>query len=310
MKGDTLITKYRPETFEDVVGQAPVVKSLQGVLARKSSRGFLFEGEPGTGKTTLARVIAIKLGCDPRNIIEVDAATNTGIDAMRAVTDSMRYTGLGKSKTRFYILDEAHMLSKQAWASLLKATEEPPKHVYWALCTTDGAKLPKAIRTRFTSYTLSPVPTDTLFDLITKVARAEKYTTPKEVRYFIAEKAGGSPRQALACLAQCADCETRKDAAVLIRAVLAEGEIIELCQGLMQGLSWSRAMGLVQKLGDVNAESVRQIVLNYFGKVAGRAKTDEKAGKALDVLDAFNEPYPPGNNAHCVLLSLGRILLP
>jgi DNA polymerase III subunit gamma/tau len=306
----SLIIKYRPKSFDEIIGQQAIIKSLRGVLKKKTSKAFLFVGSAGTGKTTLARIVANHLGCDSRNIIEIDAASTNGVDAMRDVTASLGYSALGTKPGRMVILDEAGQLSKQAWTSLLKTVEEPPPHVFFAFCTTDGGKVPPAAFTRCTAYTLSPVPTDEINDLLVRVAKEEGMETSEDVIYFIAEKADGSPRQALAGLAMCSRCETRKEAAGLLRTLVdGNTDVIELCRGLAKGTTWSGAMKLLEKIGDVDAEAVRQMVLSYFAKAVSGTTNEETAKKGLAVLSAFERPFVVGNNKHCLLLSLGELLL-
>src|SRR5438128_345223 len=123
---ESLLTKYRPSCFEEILGQEAVVRSLFNALTKRSSHAFLFSGPSGTGKTTLARLAAAQLQCHPRDIQEVDAASNTGVDDMRGVSADLLYKPLGDGAVKVVILDEAQMLSKQAWNSLLKVIEESP----------------------------------------------------------------------------------------------------------------------------------------------------------------------------------------
>jgi len=308
---DALINKYRPKMFKDLIGQTEVAKSITAALKRRTAQTFLFEGPPGVGKTTMARIVARKLGCAKKDIIEINAAVNTGIDAMREITKTMAYNTIGDSDNRAYILDEAHKLSSAAWASLLKDTEEPPEHCFWFICTTESMKVPKNIRTRCLQYQLAPVDAEEIFQLLKRIIAAEKFTTNDDVAYFLAEKSEGSPRQAIAFLAQCGDCTSTKTAAKLIRSVLAEGEVIELCRALAKGVDWVRAMKIVKKLnGVVSPESIRYTVIDYFGKVAMGAKSDRAAQRTVAVLDAFREPYPPNvSGMYPVIISLGNLLL-
>ncbi len=141
-----LAVKYRPQELSDVVGQDHMMPGLKALITKRNSHAGLFHGPSGCGKTTLARILAHGLDAG-KNITEVDAARNTGIDAMRQVADNAQYNAFGGGN-RAVIVDEAHGLSKQAWNSLLKAIEEPPKHLFWFFCTTEPAKVPQVIRTR------------------------------------------------------------------------------------------------------------------------------------------------------------------
>ncbi len=130
---EPLHLKYRPKDFDEVVGQDAVVKSLQQAVKNNAGHTFLFTGLSGVGKTTLARITAATVGCVSSNLIEIDAATHTGVDDMRDVTFSLKYKPIGVGSVKVIIVDECHMLSKSAWNSLLKVLEEPPAWVYWML---------------------------------------------------------------------------------------------------------------------------------------------------------------------------------
>jgi DNA polymerase III gamma/tau subunit len=307
----SLHTKFRPTTFKEVIGQDATVSSLSKILKKGGTRAFLFTGPSGTGKTTLGRIIAAKVGCSRQNLVEIDAATNSGIDAMRAVTDSMQYSALGGSPTKVYILDEAHALSKAAWQSLLKAIEEPPPHVYWVICTTESAKIPATISNRCAVYALKPVPRNDLMDLLERVKEAEGFDTPTDVIQLIASKANGSPRFALTALAKCARVEDRAEAAELMDVMgdENEGEAIELCRALIKGCEWEQAVEIVNKLKDQNPESVRCVVAAYFQNAILGTKDGRRAGKLLDILAAFSKPYATTQGIYPVLLSIGDALL-
>ena len=160
-----LATKYRPQTFEEVIGQPQAVASIKTVLKRQSSRSFILTGPSGTGKTTLGRIIATTVGAVKSAIVEVDAASNTGVDAMREILEMTQYRGFGGAG-RVFIIDECHMLSANAWNSMLKGIEEPPPGIYWVLCTTEPTKIPKTIKTRCVQYDLQPVGVDDIYTLI------------------------------------------------------------------------------------------------------------------------------------------------
>lgn len=305
-----LINKYRPKTFSEIIGQKEVVQSLLKSLKRKTSHAFLFEGPPGTGKTTMARIIARKVGCTTRNITEIDAATQTGVADVRELTASMQFNPMGESSNRMYIIDECHKLSAGAWTALFKAIEEPPDHTYWGLCTSESIKVPKQIRTRVLQYQLQPVDHEEIFGLLKKIIDAEGFTTSEDVAYFLSEKSEGSPRQAISFLAQCSDCASTKIAARLIRTVMEEGEARELCQALYKGVDWARAMTILKKLNGVSPESIRFAVVRYFNKVAMDAKSAHNAQRSCAVLQAFGNPYPAGiTDLSPVVLSLAELLL-
>lgn len=301
-----LHTKYRPQTWEEVIGQKEVIDSLAEVVEGKRNRSFLLTGPSGCGKTTVARIIA---KVEKAQVQEIDAASTSGVEAMRAITTAIQYAPLGKAKSRLVIVDECHSLSKQAWQSLLKSIEEPPPHVWWALCTTEGHKVPKTIKTRCAHYELKRVKDDDLFELLDGICQEEEAEVPEDVIDLCVSKADGSPRQALTYLATVADCEDRKAAAqVLADAGSAEGEVLELCRLLGKGTNWSKAMKVIGSLEGINPEGARRQVFAYFSKVAQGAKSDDRAAAALEVMEAFSTPYPDDSMGH-VVLSLGELLL-
>lgn len=299
-------TTYRPKTWDDVVGQEQVVASLSKVVAERRNRAFCFTGPSGCGKTTLARIIGNEVNAQ---IIEIDAASNSGVEAMRAITQNLGYSVLGGKKTKLVIVDEAHSLSKQAWQSLLKIVEEPPPHVWWAFCTTEAHKIPKTIKTRCASYELQRVDPDDLFNLLIEVAAAEKLDVDEDIIDLCASKADGSPRQALSFLAAVADCEDRSEAArVLKETSLDDGEVIEFCRLLLKRPAWGKMMKALASLEGQSAEGIRRVVFAYFSKVAQGAKSDDAAAAAVEILEAFSSVYPDDAHGH-LLISLANVIL-
>lgn len=309
MEALELHRKYRPEYFDDVIGQDPVIKSLAASIKRRDVHAFLFGGPSGTGKTTLARIIAAEVGCEPNGIMEIDAATNSGVDAIKALQEPLQYRPFGKSDSRAVILDECHQLSTAAWNSLLKSIEEPNNFVYWMLCTTNLAKVPKTIKTRCASYTLKEVADIKLAKFCDKICKLEKINLASGVHDLLIKSAGGSPRQLLVNLSEVRDCTDRREAADLLKAVLDGDATLDLCRLLVQGGTWVKAMAIFEKLKDENPEGVRIIVCNYIASVIKGAKSDGAAGKALTILDAFSTEYNQSEKHAPLLLSIGRVLL-
>src|ERR1035437_4444632 len=147
-----LYRKYRPHTFDDVIGQDHIVKAIDGAIrGGKVAHAYLLCGPRGTGKTTIARIIARELGTSVSDIYEMDAASNRGIDDIREINDNVRTLPFD-SKYKIYILDEVHMFTKEAWNALLKTIEEPPEHVIFILATTEIEKIPETIISRCQSF--------------------------------------------------------------------------------------------------------------------------------------------------------------
>jgi len=197
---NTLYLKYRPQTLDEIVGQEELVKVLKnGAQTGNISHAYLFSGGRGTGKTTTARAFAKELGIHKDDILELDAASNNGVDEIKAITDSV-YTLPYFSKYKMYILDEAHMLTKAASNAFLKTLEEPPQHCIFILCTTDPEKLLETILSRCTKFSLKSPNQNILSKFLDEVAKKEVAKLGKEAINLIALSGDGSYRDSLSNL--------------------------------------------------------------------------------------------------------------
>jgi DNA polymerase-3 subunit gamma/tau len=303
-----LYTKYRPDKWDDVIGQGAAVKSLRNIIKRGDAQAFILVGPSGTGKTTLARIAAHEVGCSDEALLEVNAAKNTGIDDMRKVAEVLRYEPFGESKRRAIILDEAHRLSAQAWDSLLKDIEEPPDHIVWFLCTTNAAKLPKTIKTRCATVTLKAVNDKDLTALADDIAEREMPQMPEGVIDVCVQQADGSPRQLLMNMAACADIDTTKAARRVLEAAHQSDEIRSLCQSLLKRESWNKTAGILARLADEPPEGVRIVVMNYMASVIRNTKSESQVKHCLHIMDSFCTPYNQGEGVAPLYLSVGRVL--
>jgi DNA polymerase III subunit gamma/tau len=304
-----LITKYRPETLADVVGQNAIVKSLSKIVQKKDTQTFLFSGPSGCGKTTLSIIVAKNYGVEDSSIMEIDAASKTGIDDMRALQDTVQYRPFGLTGKRAIILDECHALSRSAFDSLLKILEEPPPHVVWFFCTTNLNKIPNTIKTRCTKFELKEVSSEDLEKLLDYVCGEEKLDIGDDVFSLIVKEAKGSPRELISLLVVARTAKNKKEAAELIRSSIETDASLELCRYIVEGNgSWTKCMSLLEKLKDENPESIRIGIFNYLAVCLKNAKSDEAAVKFITKLDSFSVPYVGIEGQAPLLLSIGRAL--
>lgn len=192
-----LYRKYRPKNFKEVLGQDHIVKILESsVEHEKVSHAYLFVGSRGTGKTSLARIFATSIGVSVNDIYEIDAASNRGIDDIKLLRDGVRVLPFD-SKYKVYIIDEVHMLSKDAWGALLKTLEEPPKHVIFILATTELHKVPETIISRCQVFTFRRATENILKSMLQNVAKVEGFDLDNGGAELLAILGDGSFRDAL-----------------------------------------------------------------------------------------------------------------
>ncbi len=197
---EALYRKYRPVKFSEVVGQDHIVKVLEAeAKSGDVSHAYLFSGTRGTGKTSIARIFASAIGTSKNDIYEIDAASNTSVEDIRNLNDSV-FTLPFESKYKVYILDEVHMLSKSASNALLKTLEEPPSHVIFILATTETHKIPETVLSRCETYTFKKPSQDVLKKVVLKVSRSEGYTLEDSSAELISILGDGSFRDTLGVL--------------------------------------------------------------------------------------------------------------
>ncbi|GEM_PF-1256171 len=221
----SLAVKYRPRTFADHVGQEPIVKALRNALRTgRISSAYLFAGPRGVGKTTTARIFAKGLNCEASDgitdepcgkceacryiemgihpdVIEIDAASNRGIDEIRAIRESVKFLP-SRGRKKVYIIDEAHMLTREAFNALLKTLEEPPEHVVFILATTDPHRIPPTILSRLQKYEFRPISPFDIIRRLRKIAEAEGIDVDDKALQEIARRSEGSLRDAIGMLEQ------------------------------------------------------------------------------------------------------------
>ena len=265
-----LYRKYRPETFEDVVGQEHIVKVLQASLASgKVSHAYLLTGSRGTGKTTVARLIAKALGTSANDIYEMDAASNRGIDDIRELRENVRTLPFD-SKYKVYIIDEVHMLTKEAFNALLKTLEEPPAHVIFVLATTELEKVPDTIISRCQTFTFKKPSETLLATVVASTAKREGVTLEAGASELIALLGEGSFRDTLSILQKV--LTQKENGSTITRTQVEEltcAPTMEFIKELLQALSdKSLANGLasIERASAQNADMriVLKLVIVYL----------------------------------------------
>ncbi len=224
MSYTALYRKFRPDSFTDVKGQDHIVTTLKNQLkANRIGHAYLFTGTRGTGKTTIAKIFAKTVNCEnptesgpcgecrickaiaagaSMNVIEIDAASNNGVDNIREIVEEVSYSP-AEGKYKVYIIDEVHMLSIGAFNALLKTLEEPPSYVIFILATTEVHKLPITILSRCQRYDFKRISIDTITDRLKELTAAENVQVEERALRYIAKTADGSMRDALSLLDQC-----------------------------------------------------------------------------------------------------------
>lgn len=287
-----LYRKYRPETFDDVIGQENVTAALKNqIIKNRVGHAYLFTGSRGTGKTTCAKIFARAVNClSPVNgspcgkcdvcrelknagsvdIIEMDAASNNGVDEIREIREKVKYAP-AVAKRKVYIIDEAHMLTAGAFNALLKTLEEPPEHVLFILATTEAHKLPATILSRCMRFDFRLIPTGKIYDLIKKVYDSEGVKYEDAAIKLIAKAGEGSARDALSVADRC----------------MSAGDVVtyEAAAGVLGVSGWEVMSELMAAVNDENVGASLRVLdrLIATGKSAGLI-AKELAGYARDVL--------------------------
>lgn len=225
MSYTALYRKWRPDTFDSVKGQDAIVKTLQNqIKTNRIGHAYLFCGTRGTGKTSVAKILAKAVNCEnpengnpcgkckscmeisagnSMNVIEIDAASNNGVDNIREIRENVAYSPTN-AKYKVYIVDEVHMLSTGAFNALLKTLEEPPSYVIFILATTESHKIPVTILSRCQRYDFKRISVDTLTDRLLEIMDSEGIKAEEKAVRYIARTAEGGMRDAISLLDQCA----------------------------------------------------------------------------------------------------------
>src|SRR3954451_22527799 len=247
MSYQVLARKYRPQKFSDVIGQEHVTRTLQNAIEQQRiAHGYIFSGHRGIGKTTIARILAMALNCRGKDgkaekpqaepcgvcdscteiraggavdVIEIDAATNRGIDEIRELRDAARYRP-ARDRYKIYILDEAHQITDAAFNALLKTLEEPPGHVVFMMATTAPEDIPQTIRSRCQHFSFHAVRFDDIVGQLRDIGKKEKIKADDDALALLAEAGDGSMRDALSIMDQAIACCGEKLTAEIVRGLV------------------------------------------------------------------------------------------
>jgi DNA polymerase-3 subunit gamma/tau len=290
----SLYQKHRPSSFEEVVGNAATIAALKSDLA-KSDRPhvLLFCGPTGTGKTTLARLVAKYLGCAESEFREYNSANTRGIDTIRAIQQNTRYYPLD-GEIKIYLLDECQGVTGPAAEALLKMLEDTPEHVYFILCTTQPEKLTSTLRNRCTIFPTSNLKIFELYTLINKVLEKENKTLPNDIKKEIAEVAEGCPRKALVILDKIMDLPVELMREAILDGSVDDATTLELCRLLISKVDnidvrWNE-MSVKLRNFNLDPELARKAILGYMQGVMLR-NTGDIINRASQIIELFSKPF-------------------
>ncbi|HEX7285062.1 MAG TPA: DNA polymerase III subunit gamma/tau [Candidatus Angelobacter sp.] len=309
MAYQVLARKYRPQRFSEVIGQDHVTRTLRNAIEQQRiAHGYIFSGHRGIGKTTIARILAMALNCRSKDrptpepcgvcescmevragnsvdVLEIDAATNRGIDEIRELREGARYRP-ARDRYKIYILDEAHQITDAAFNALLKTLEEPPAHIVFMMATTQPEDIPQTIRSRCQHFSFHAVKFDEIVGQLADIARQENIQADDQALAVLAEAGDGSMRDALSIMDQAIACCGTTISGAAVRDLVGDvgSEVLEELMGTVARNSSEEALRLLDKLmteGQNPAHFARRLV--RFLRNALVAKVASKDSPVLQI---------------------------
>jgi len=286
---EPLHLKYRPKTFDEIVGNSSTIQGIKNLLREKNVKTFLLHGQRGCGKTTIARIMANELGAkSERDIIELDLAEVGLKDKARELKHTTRYGSLSGG-ARVYIADEIQDSSKSFQEGMLKLLEEPPNNTYFILCTTNPEKLIKPVRSRCSTWQVNLLPLEQAEALVTDICKKERIRLSSKDKRLICSKTDGCPREILILLEAIKNVEGKEEKTEILNnfySGVENAQIIELCRAIAKKQPWKEIAKMLKSIKD-EPEQVRYAVLGYFATVL----LNSGDGYASWVIDCFDESF-------------------
>ena len=249
---ESLAVKWRPQDWEEVCGQKSIIHILsKQVESGEIKNAYLFCGASGCGKTTLARIFANKINNYVGEPIEIDAASNNGVDNVKNIIKAAQERSID-SKYKIYIIDECHSLTNQAWQAFLKCIEEPPKYTIFIFCTTDPQKIPGTIVNRVQRFNISRISNDAIITRLKHICQNEGFSNYDEACEYIAKISDGGMRDAICTLEKCSSYDTN----LMIENVLES----------LGNYSYNTFFELINNIIDGNEGNVINIIDSYYAQ--------------------------------------------
>jgi len=287
-----LARKYRPQSIDEIKGNAVLKKQLRSIISKKQIPNcILLEGSYGCGKTTIARILAQELNCSTLDLKEIDVAHFSGIDTARQIRQSMKTKPM-KGDVKVWILDEVALLGRggaseknEAASALLKALEEPPKHCYFFLCTTDPQNILKTIKSRCIRYEVQVLNPKQIIELLNEIADKEEVELPVQVANQIARDSLGHARDALKIFQRVMHMNEEDMLKAAKQEAEKQQEAIRIIRALGQKTSWKKMCEILKGITD-KPETLRRGIRTYYKTVL--LNNNEWA---FVILDVFKDPY-------------------
>lgn len=247
---ESLAVKYRPQTFLDVCEQKSVIMILQKQIELKQyTNCYLFCGSSGIGKTSIARIFARGINQGKGTPIEIDAASNNGVDNIRSIIEDAQQRAID-SEYKIFILDEVHSLTTQAWQAFLKCLEEPPKYTIFIMCTTNPEKIPATILNRVMRFNLNRLSAKTIYDRLCYISQQEGFTNYEESCEYIAKLSNGGARDAIAYLEKASSYSKSLDISTTIEA--------------LGSISYTTTFGIINAIIDGDSKTLFETLANIY----------------------------------------------